>query len=90
MARTALDGFRDFKTHLARFRDLAKWPAVAAAGTPFLAGLTAVSPPWPSGVEAITALTEFLTILLVYRYIQNHPLTTGRILAAGLGYSGCA
>jgi len=62
--RTGLD---EFKSVLKEFRSVSIWAGISSVAVPFLAAFAGVIPPWPTGIEYITAVFQLLGIMFVYQ-----------------------
>jgi hypothetical protein len=62
---------KEFRTLLTGFRNLSAW--AVGAGMPFAAGLVTLSPPWPPGIVAATAVVELVVLVLVFQSIRHAP-----------------
>jgi hypothetical protein len=64
---TAYDDFLDV---LRKFRTLSATALGAGAAVPFFAYVAKISPPWPPGIMLLTALTELVSLILVFQFLR--------------------
>lgn len=78
--QTGLSGFKEL---LREFRRLALWGAGGSA-VPFAAHLVSLSPPWPQGIVAVTAIFELISLVFVYQFVKfKRKRIVDRILVVG-------
>lgn len=78
--KTSLD---DFKRLLVEYRGLATWAIGGALVAPFAASLLEVSPPWPRGIVAITAIVELAVLIGVFHSLgRSSKRNVSRAMAA--------
>ncbi len=78
-------GLNDFKKLLKEFRGLSIWAVGGGLVVPFAASMVDLSPPWPSGVVAVTALIELVALVLVFQFFKTASRrVTNRILILSL------
>lgn len=63
--------FDDFLVMMSRFKRLSFLAIGAGVAVPFVAGLASISPPWPPGVELMTAVVELLALILVFHILYR-------------------
>lgn len=82
--RTAFDSFLIL---IKQFRDLAVGGLLVGGGAPFVSWMVGISPPWPPGVEPITAAIELVAVILVFHalYEKGRRARATRILAWSAG-----
>lgn len=79
---SGLEGFHDL---LKEYTALLGW-AVATAALPFMTGLAGFAPPWPPGVQLLTALVGLLVLVLVYQLLRaSLRKRTNRTVLIGAG-----
>src|SRR3546814_4295968 len=61
-----VDGLGGFGQLLARFRASSAWATAGLAAVPFASALAGLSPPWPPGIVALTAVVQLLLLALAY------------------------
>ena len=63
--------FDDFFGMLGKFKKLSLWAIGVGVAIPFVANFAAISPPWPDGVELMTAVVEILALVLVFHFLYR-------------------
>src|SRR3546814_17262584 len=61
-----VDGLGGFGQLRARFRASSAWATAGLAAVPFASALAGLSPPWPPGIVALTAVVQLLLLALAY------------------------
>src|SRR3546814_18889587 len=88
-----VDGLGGFGQLLARFRASSAWATAGLAAVPFASALAGLSPPWPPGNVALTAVVQLLLLALAYLACRGWsrrrtlPAMVVRILVAALATS---
>jgi hypothetical protein len=67
---TKKTGWSDFLSVLKEFNKLSAATVGAAAVAPFVASLSGISPPSPSGLVFITGLVELVVLILVFQFLR--------------------
>jgi hypothetical protein len=62
-----LTGLDQFKLLLSEFRNLSLWAAGGSVVLPFIASFISVIPPWPSGLNIMTAIFQLVSLMFVYQ-----------------------
>ncbi len=68
-----MTGLEEFKAVLKEYRNLSLWAAGGSVALPFVASFVAVIPPWPTGLNVITAIFQFLALVFVYQRYSAAP-----------------
>ena len=71
-----MTGLDQFKLLLKEFRNLALWAAGGSVFLPFIASFIAVIPPWPRGLNIMTAIFQFIALMAVYQVYFSKPKRT--------------
>ena len=80
-----MTGLEEFKQLWTEFRGLSTLVVGGSAAVPFAAALADLAPPWPSGVVMVTAILQFLIVLVIFHFFQKAKRrTVDRILLLGL------
>jgi hypothetical protein len=88
-------GLDDFKQLLKEFRGLSLWAAGGSVVLPFVASFIAVIPPWPNGLNVMTAVFQLVALIFVFqRYsgtkratiTRNIGILAGAMFVIILGY----
>lgn len=66
--RTALEAF--FFT-LSQFKRISGWAIAGGVAVPFVASLASITPPWPSGIELMTAVVEVIAIMVAFQFLYR-------------------
>ena len=66
--KTAYDDFLDI---LKKFKTLSVTALGTGAAVPFFAYVAKIAPPWPPGVMLLTALTELVSLVLVFQFLRT-------------------
>jgi len=64
-------GLDDFKAVLKEYSNLAIWVAGGSVALPFIASFLSIIPPWPKGLDVITAIFQLLTLILVFQTLSG-------------------
>jgi hypothetical protein len=62
-----MTGLDDFKRLLKEFRNLSLWASAGSVVLPFVASFIAIIPPWPAGLNIITAVFRLMSLIVVYQ-----------------------
>jgi len=80
-----MTGLEEFKQLWGEFRGLSTLVVGGSAAVPFAAALTDLAPPWPRGVVIVTAIVQFLVVLVIFHFFHKAKRrTVDRILLFGL------
>jgi hypothetical protein len=75
-----MNGLDDFKQVLAEFGNLSLWAAGASVVFPFIASFLSIIPPWPVGLNVITAVIQLVTLIVAYQtFSRNNQRITRNI-----------
>jgi len=66
--KNAFDAFLNVVT---RYKSLSIWAGAAGVVPPFVAYFTQVTPPWPDGVIAETAVVELIALIVAFHFIYR-------------------
>lgn len=82
-----VSGLDEFKQVLGEYKNLALWAAGASVVIPFVASFLAVIPPWPDGLDVLTAVIQLGALVVAYQTFRNQAevVTTSVKLWASLG-----
>jgi hypothetical protein len=67
-----MTGLDDFKRVLSEFSNLSLWAAGASVAFPFIASFLSVIPPWPIGLNVITAVIQLVTLIVAYQTFSRN------------------
>jgi hypothetical protein len=67
----SLTGLDEFKQLLSEYKSLSVWAAGASIVIPFVASFLAVIPPWPDGLDIITAIIQLGALVVAYQTFRN-------------------
>lgn len=62
-----MTGLSEFKQLLEEFQKLSIWAAGGSVALPFIASFMSVIPPWPAGLNLMTAVFQLMVLMLVYQ-----------------------
>jgi hypothetical protein len=65
---SGLAGFREL---LREFKGISVWMVGGGLVVPFAADRASLSPPWPSGIVLLTAISELVVLMLVYQFLKS-------------------
>jgi hypothetical protein len=68
-----MTGLDDFKLLLREFRNLAIWAAGGSVALPFIASFISVIPPFPTGLNIMTAVFQLVALVFVYQRYSGEP-----------------
>jgi hypothetical protein len=74
-----MTGLDDFKIFLKEFRGLAAWAAGGSIVFPFIASFLSIIPPWPSGLNSITAVFQLVSLIYVFQFYSVRGTEAKRI-----------
>ena len=80
MTTTVADSLKEFRSTLKEVKGLALSVGAGSVIAPLLASLSAYQPPWPHGISALAALTEFVTFILCFQLGKNSSVRTSGIM----------
>jgi hypothetical protein len=79
-----MNGLDDFKQVLSEFKNLSLWAAGASVVFPFIASFVSIIPPWPAGLNVITAIVQLVTLIVTYQtFSRNAQRITRNVVATG-------
>ena len=73
-----MSGLDEFKLVLSEYKNLAVWAAGASIVIPFVASFLSVIPPWPDGLDVLTAVIQLGALIVAYQTFRNHAQLIGR------------
>jgi hypothetical protein len=68
-----MTGLDEFKELLKEFRNLSVWAAGGSVVLPFIASFISVIPPFPSGLNVMTAVFQLVSLVFVYQRYSRSP-----------------
>ena len=84
-----MTGLDEFKRVLKEFKNLSLWAAGSSLIIPFVASFLSIIPPWPLGLNIITAVVQLVTLIVVYQAFSELRLRITRnikmLAITGLG-----
>lgn len=60
-------GLDQFKLILKEYRSLSLWAAAGSVALPFVTQFIGVIPPWPDGLDVITAIFQLVALMYIYQ-----------------------
>jgi hypothetical protein len=66
-----ITGLDEFKRLLSEYKSLSVWAAGASIVVPFVASALSVIPPWPGGLDIITAVIQIGALVVAYQTFRN-------------------
>jgi hypothetical protein len=82
-----MTGLERFKLLLKEFRNLALWAAGGTVFLPFIASFIAIIPPWPNGLNIMTAVFQFVALMVIYQIYEGKPR---RVISRNIGILAAA
>jgi hypothetical protein len=73
-------GLAGFKQLLREFKGISAWMIGGGLVVPFAAERASLSPPWPSGIVLLTAISELVVLMLVYQFLKSAKRRTINIV----------
>jgi hypothetical protein len=71
-----MTGLDEFKLLLKEFRNLSLWAAGGSVILPFIASFISVIPPFPAGLNIMTAVFQLVALVFVYQKYRGAPAQT--------------
>jgi hypothetical protein len=73
-------GLEEFKRVISEYKNLSVWAAGASVVFPFIASFLSVIPPWPAGLNVITAVIQLGALIVIYQMYQRGAYRARRVV----------